>query len=407
MKDLRVYTSPLLFPIDQKPLHNGAIAVNSEMILKVGPQEEVLSLFKDADIVELSGVVIPGLVNAHTHLELSYLSNIPRPGVGESMVDWIEELLDERFSNRYSDEFIVEAMNAVVKHQQKDGVVLVGDIYNISDLRAHVDTDMVDCVSLYELLAPNRQRTSESIGMLNSIPDDIAVTPHAIYSTTAQLITTLKERCAELGHVYSIHLAETQGEIDLIKNQEGVFKSFLEKRNSWDGTLIPEGDFTGCVDYLEKLGVLDHNTLLVHCVHVSNSELQCIAEAGSKICICPGSNIFLRSGLPSLYAMLENDLLPAIGTDSSASNTSLSLWEEMKIIRTQYPEVSSATVLKMATLGGAKALGKGENYGSLSAGKKPVFAEITLNNNMVLDENSVLDVLTSQGRPGTVTLHSF
>jgi cytosine/adenosine deaminase-related metal-dependent hydrolase len=123
------------------------------------------------------------------------------------------------------------------------------------------------------------------------------------------------------------------------------------------------------VDYLRALGILDHQTLCVHAIHISDEEIRILAGESVKICLCPGSNRYLNTGKAPVRAYLDHGILPALGTDSLASNPELSLWREMRILAEDFPTVEPSEIFKMATLGGAETLGLGHRLGTLEPGK--------------------------------------
>lgn len=402
MNGYLVYTAPWIIPVDGEVVRNGAIVLNSDMIVCVGSQEEILEKWGDADVVELEGVAIPPLTNCHIHLELSHLREIERPGPEQDMTSWIESVLVKRSECLGDDAAILQSIDEELANQHASGVFSLVDICNVAEYIPRIQSHISKVHSIYEMLAPNKQRTAEALKVLDQVPAEQAVSPHALYSTSAQLITTLKKRCDENNHVFSIHLAESADEIEFIQNTSGAFRRFLEKRKSWDGTIVPQGSFEGPVDYLSKLKVLDENTLCVHCVHLTDEEVAKLAESGAKVCLCPGSNRFLGVGAAPVEKMLERDILPAIGTDSAASNESLDLWEEMKILLEEHPGVNPADIFKMATLGGAAALQCEQEYGTLSAGKLPLFIEIVGGFSEVSHADELLNKIVSEGLPEKV-----
>ncbi|MBM9603092.1 amidohydrolase family protein [Desulfopila inferna] len=374
-----VYTAPLILPIGSDIIRNGAIVVDSEGILDIGSSAVIAAAWKDCETVALSGVVIPPLINCHIHLELSHVTGMKQPPPDGSMVDWIEALLADR-QLEYDDKVISRAKRDMIESQKRAGVVLMADIGNLPVDRHPPDSSLPEIYSIVEVLAPTRQRTSEILQQISALPERQAVSPHAPYSTSADLLIALKNRAGANKQIFTIHLAETGDEKTLLSLKSGPFRKFLEKRESWDNTLLPSGDFSGSVDYLDKLGVLDEKTLCVHCVHVNDEEIGMLAKHGTKVCLCPGSNRFLRTGPAPLEKMLATGILPGIGTDSRASNEDPNMWGEMRILHAHHPKVSPSVLLAMATLGGARALHRESDYGTLEKGKKPVFLEIEMDN---------------------------
>ncbi len=324
-----------------------------------------------------------------------------RPVHGETMVDWIESLLHKRQAFHDND-VITEAVKQTVRDQFDSGVILMADIGNSTEKLHNLSGNSPEIISILELLAPTQQRTSSALDDLLKIDYNQHISPHAPYSTSATLITALKKRAEKHNHIFSIHLAESLDEIDCICHRQGGFRLFLENRDSWEEEMLGEGRYIGAVDYLNSLGVLNDKTLCVHCVHVDDSEIMLLAENRTKVCLCPGSNEFLRVGRAPLEKMLHHKILPAIGTDSYASNELLDMWREMQILGTNHPNVHPGKILAMATLGGAAALHRTDDYGTLEPGKKSIFLEIQIDRVEKLKEIDILKILTHDGRPNSI-----
>ncbi|MEN8200898.1 MAG: amidohydrolase family protein, partial [Thermodesulfobacteriota bacterium] len=230
------------------------------------------------------------------------------------------------------------------------------------------------------------------------------VTGHAPYSSTPELLQLIKKRCVQQGEIYSLHLAENRDEAPLLTTGEGCFADMLSQRQAWDGTFpVPGIDISSVVRYLQTLGIFDNKTICVHCVHVSDSDLAIIKDTGAHVCLCPGSNEFLGVGSAPLMQMLDCGLLPALGTDSIASNPDLDMWREMSLIRQTYPDVSSEVILGMATLGGARAMHRDEDFGSIEEGRMARFIQIQDRRYEHAESGEqLMDLLTSCGRPHSI-----
>ena len=132
------------------------------------------------------------------------------------------------------------------------------------------------------------------------------------------------------------------------------------------------------MQYLHQLGLLDDKTLCVHCIHVSEAEIRLLNKAGSKICLCPGSNRYLGVGKAPVAKYLQAGMLPSLGTDSLASNPEISMWREMQQLAEDHPDVDPTDILAMATAGGAEALGLDSEIGTLEPGKQARFLTVSL-----------------------------
>ena len=399
MNTISLYCAPWVFPVETRGIKEGAVVVGQERILDVGPRSDMVGLWKDAEIHELSGILIPPLINCHTHLELSHIDDLEPLETGANMVDWIERLLVKRLRDGDNHAAIRRAGSAMVAKQKDSGVVLLVDIGNTHLFSAYQSWKGLEIYHIEEILAPNRDRTTVMEKELGKLGPQHALCPHAPYSTSAELIQFLKKRSREAGTLFSIHVGESPQEKEFICKKSGPFRYLLEKRRSWDNTLPAKGTYCGSVDYLDKLEVLDERTLCVHCVNIEDKEIRILAQKRAHVCLCPGSNRFLGVGMAPLEKMLEANILPCIGTDSRASNTNPDMWNEMRILREDHSGVSAATILKMATYAGARALNRLADFGTLGKGKRAVFLEVDMAGLAGLDEDSILEQLICTDSP--------
>jgi cytosine/adenosine deaminase-related metal-dependent hydrolase len=314
-------------------------------------------------------------VNCHTHLELAWLAgdgagHTGPPGTGD-MIAWIRALLDRR-ANEPDKATILAAGRVALERMTAAGTILVTDIGNDS-ASATIGTGHPTRINfLHEMLGLPATATDR----LAALPAELACTPHAPYSTGPELIKRLKERASQAGQLFSIHVAESAEEIRFLMSGDGPMRDFLIERGAWTPAFMVPG--TGAISYLDRLRVLDRHTLCVHCVQLTTSEIDLLARRGAKVCLCPGSNRHIGVGRAPVPAMLQRGLLPGLGTDSLASNTSLSLWEEMRILRQDWPEIDPAVVFAMATSGGSLALGLDDVYGLLAPGRTARFLAVPL-----------------------------
>ncbi len=406
-----IISAPWVVPIESPVIRDGSIVVADRRIVDLGKRSDMVLRYPHFREKTYSCVLMPGLVNAHMHLELSYLHNTFEPLHDANFTEWIDALIQQRFSKSYSREEIVESFTASLRDQFHSGVALIGDIGNeyYTELHQSKERDERErrprVLRMLEYLGPNRIACREALKKLDQLDDDICATGHAPYSTTPELLQAIKRRCKRLQHVFSIHTCESQNEREFLQTGKGCFRDFLERRGSWDRSFtFDDSKFSGTIEYFDHLGLLDEKTLLVHCVHISKNELEVIKEHGSAICLCPGSNQFLRVGSAPVEHMIGLGLLPALGTDSPASNRAIDIWREMRILADSQPDIGHLTILAMATIGGAKALGHDDDLGSLAVGKKAEFihASSTVLKDCT-DDKQLVKELVSGGKPAEIT----
>jgi cytosine/adenosine deaminase-related metal-dependent hydrolase len=259
-------------------------------------------------------------------------------------------------------------------------VIALGDIGN-TDLGLRLAPEFPGTLLHFQEFLGRSARTRRTVQMqIDAGPPEKLFTAHAPYSTHPVLIQNLKERARRLRHPFPIHVAEPGSEAEMLSRGSGELFTFLEARGFLEHPYRPPAatDRPGSVRYLQELDVLDADTLCVHGVHVNSEEARILADTGSKVCLCPGSNRYLQVGIAPLPLYLDHGILPALGTDSAASNPELSLWREMRLLREEHPDVDPAVILAMATQGGARALGLDADYGSLAPGRSGLMLAVPL-----------------------------
>lgn len=367
---VKIFSAPWVLAMDRPALAEGAVAVRGERIVAVGERREIRQRFSQASEERCRTVLMPGLVNGHCHLELSYLRDLSPLPPGSPFTAWIEQMLKRRAENLANREERAAAAIVTLQAMGREGTILVADIGNelVPELR-RCGESATEVLSMLELLAPTREAVTASLATLAALDEAQSVVAHAPYSTAAEVLQAVKARCRRLNQVFSVHCAESREECEFVGSGGGDFAVFLQKKRGEDLALtFADQGYSGVATYFHALGLLDSQTLLVHGVHLSEEELALVATSGSHLCLCPGSNRFLGVGRAPLAAMLEAGILPALGTDSLASNASLDLWREMALLAEDHPRVKPERILGMATLGGALALQRGADYGSLAPG---------------------------------------
>lgn len=401
---MEIHSAPWLISICDPVVKDGSVVVTSGTIIDHGPRDSIVLKYPYAPEIQHQCILMPALINAHMHLELSHLNDIPEPSVGAVFTDWVSNLIHMRAERSDQAEHIANCIDTVLTDQHNSGVILIGDICN--DLLPLPDTSShkarPDVMRILEILAPTQKAIDGVLEKLPTFSRDIMVTGHAPYSTGPEALLAIKARSRDCCHTFSIHTAETREEIQFVQSGSGCFRDFLDNRNGWDGSLDLHryGSPAGAVNYLDTLGILDEMSLLVHCVHVSLKELDIIKEKMVKVCICPGSNRFLQVGRAPVEDMLAKGIIPAIGTDSAASNRSLDMWREMRIMAEDHPGVAHADILSMATLGGARALNRDDSLGFLGKGAHGTFLHASSPSLMECSTaDRLLEILVTGERP--------
>jgi len=305
------------------------------------------------------GVIMPGLVNAHTHLSLSALSG--RIEMGEGFLTWVRKLVEIR--RNLPPDAATTAMEAAVNRLREAGVALVGEFGPHIPVAPALAAAGIAGTIWLEFLG-NEQDLPPLPPPAGEV--DFSYAGHAPHTASPSLLRHIKETVRQLGRRFALHLAESKEEVEFLATGKGEWADFLQEMGR---------DFSGwgCwsrrpVELAAQLGLLDRDTLCVHCLFVTPGEIQLLARSGSQLCLCPQSNWNLHRRLPEIPAFLEGGLAPALGTDSLASTESLNIFDEMRFVAGRYPMLSSDTILAMATVNGARALGR-PDLGTISPGQ--------------------------------------
>jgi cytosine/adenosine deaminase-related metal-dependent hydrolase len=379
-----VFRAAWICPISKPPIQNGWVAIDDDRIARVGGAGEPPPKEPVRDLGDVA--VLPGVINAHTHLELSWLRGRVPPAA--EFVDWIKQLLLTRGgrSERVGDAKVVNAALQAAREAREYGTAAVGDISNslatvepirdagLAGVVFHelLGFDLTDGRSVDETRAQRLQASALAAEHVR-----VSICPHAPYSVSPELFRAIRE---EVGRspvpITSVHLGESMSEIQFLENGGGPWPGMLRFVGSLRDDWVPPG--TGPVEYLESLGMLDAHTLVVHGVQLQHAALQRLAEIGCTLVTCPRSNQWVGAGVPPIERFYASGIKVAVGTDSLASVEDLNIFAELKAMRWLAPSVPARQLLESATLTGARALGLGDQLGSIEAGKRAQLIAINL-----------------------------
>jgi cytosine/adenosine deaminase-related metal-dependent hydrolase len=377
---MQIIAASHLMPISAEPLQGGAVAFEDGIIRAVGTLEELRLSFA-APVLEFPGhALMPGLVNAHTHLELTHfpawrlrkdLQYAPR-----TYVDWIIQVI--KIKRTLGQEELTASLREGLDISLQAGTTMVGDI--LSDLRllpAYCDTALSGRIYL-ELIGqapPHIIDQEEMRRRLLTVPDRFlaGIAPHTPFTVSADYFRSIMAAARSCELPVTMHLAESREEAAFFHDSTGRIATELYPFINWESYLPPPLRTTP-VGWVNSAGGFGPDFLAVHAVHVNSADARTIKQSGAAVVLCPRSNQRLDVGLAPVPLFKSLDIPLALGTDSLASNDSLSLWDEMRYLLELYPGLfTSADVLKMGTLGGARAIGRGREAGSLEPGKRADF----------------------------------
>ncbi len=354
--------------LQENLIHCGFIVIEDGNIQKVGKLSEVDSSFVNSipDIIDASGkLVMPGLINTHTHAAMTLFrglaDDIP-------LMTWLQNHIFPAESKAVNPEMVYWCSKLAAAEMILSGTTTVADGYfhegSAAEAFAEAGLRSVAAQGVIDFPAPgvpdpayNIDKTEDFIESWQGKNDLIspAVFCHSPYTCSSETLQKAKKLANRMNTLFFIHLAETKGEVEQTK----------AKHN------------TTPVQYLNSLGILDENTVCVHCVWLDEEDIKIIAQTGCGVSTCPDSNMKLASGVAPLDQMLKGNITIGLGTDGCASNNTLDIFAAMdlcakvhKVKKLDPTVVSAGEVLKMATIDGARVLGMKKITGSLTPGKR-------------------------------------
>lgn len=383
-----LYSADWVLPISSPPIHRGAVLVNGGQIVWVGRQSELASFNTDEIVEEKLGaaVLMPGLVNAHTHLELTTLRGFLE---GFEFREWLRTLHAVR-SEVLSSEDLVDASRLGIAEALRHGITTMADTSESATPLQAMNELGVRGIVYVEVFGPNPSEANESLARLR---DKVAalkaaeteqvrvgISPHAPYTVSANLFRITAELAQNEQLPLAVHIAESHAETQFVRDGEGPFALRLRARG-----ITVDATRGSPIELLENCGVLKATPLLIHAVQVSENDLGIIANNGATIVHCPISNAKLGHGIAPLDLMLAHGIAVGLGSDSVASNDRMHLLEEARqaslfhSLRSGRPDsLTAQQALTLATLGGARALGIDSSVGSLEPGKLADMAAFAL-----------------------------
>lgn len=368
----RLLSASWVLPVATPPLRDGAILVADGRIEAVGPRAALRAAAAAEDAFP-GAALLPGLVNVHTHLELSGLrGTLPH---GRGFLPWVLALIERR--RTLDAAWYRTSVRAGIGALLRAGTTCVGEVTSAGVSPALLRESGLRGVVYWEVLGPDPAQAevlaagaatalADLAGLLRDSPLAAGLSPHALYSTTPALRAALR-RLREAGPwPAAIHAAECAEEVTLVREGDGPL---------WEGLLRPRGiprpapSGMGPLALLEAEGWLSPGTLVIHATQAEPADGARLARAGAAVACCPRSNAALGVGAAPLAALEQAGVRIGLGTDSLASVPSLSLWDEVRAARLLLPGRPAREWLRMLTLGGAEALGLADRIGSLTPGK--------------------------------------
>ncbi|MBE7177091.1 MAG: amidohydrolase family protein [Mucilaginibacter polytrichastri] len=389
---MKKFIADHLFSVTGPPVPNGVVIVDDDgRINAIGDEQSPeANLFRDVETIKVDGAIVPGFVNAHCHLELSHLfEKLPQ---GTGLIDFIKNI--QRNRQAEPDE-ILAAARAADRYMHEEGIVAVADIANSplsaevkreSPIRYHTFVEVFSFVP--EMAGPVFDRALEIRNAFAGMP--VSITAHSPYSVSKELFKLIRRYSEKNHNPISIHNQESDEENRFFRYRTGRIPELY----AHFGTDISyfKAQARNSLQTIMPLLPVQQPILLVHNTYTTLKDIYFAKRYGRQItwCFCPGANLYIEQRLPRIDHFLNHGFDITLGTDSLASNTSLSMLAEMKRVAAHFPEIPFHQVLSWATLNGARFLGLDTELGSIEPGKIPGLNLITHMNGTALTAESTV-----------------
>lgn len=375
-----------VFPVAGGPIADGVVTVDGRRIAAVGRRPP------GGEVEDLGNVaILPGLVNAHTHLEFSDLSG-PLGEPGMDFADWLRCVVQYRLSKtarRPTEEGLQESV--------RSGTTTLGEIAQPGWPIEQIESAALDTTVFLELIAPTAERVGPALELARehllaaraSSAWQPGLSPHAPYSVHPELLARVASLSVAQRVPIAFHLAESREELELLHSHGGPFRELLDGLGAWDPGTIPRA--TRPMDYLRTLACA-HRALVIHGNYLDEEEIAFLAEHAERMAVvyCPRTHAYFRRGAYPLEKLLSAGATVALGTDSRASSPDLSVLAEMRLVAQEYPAVGRDVVLQLGTIRAARALGRDHEVGSLAPGKLANLAVVALPERDAADPHDLL-----------------
>jgi cytosine/adenosine deaminase-related metal-dependent hydrolase len=371
---MKIIQAGWVCPVSGPPVRDAEVVVDKGKIVEV---RSGLSTSVESRDSYPNAAILPGFVNAHTHLELTvlrgFLENLP-------FEQWLRRLTRAKYEHLFYQDLLVSARLGAMECLLA-GVTTVGEVMDIgTGWDAMIELGLGG-IAYQEVFGPSDEQADVAMNDLEerlrrardreTQTQRLGVSPHAPFTVSETLYRRVRDLASSQSLPIAVHVAESEDEVAFVREGTGPFAL------NWKGRDIPlVAHGTGPLAYLDRLGMLGERTLAIHAIHSSPAEIGRMADVGTSVVHCPKSNMKLGHQIAPVTEFIAAGVTVGLGTDSVASNNNVDMFEEMRMAiylqRTRTgnsQELGARQVLRMATLNGAQCLGLEDQVGSLEAGK--------------------------------------
>jgi len=373
---MKKFKADYVFPVNADPIKNGIITVDDTG--QIIALDSGLSASDHSSIEKLEGIICPGFINTHCHVELSHLKDKIEPKTG--LVNFIKQVQGQR--NAFKQNDVLAAAELADNEMFNNGIVAVGDISNTPHTIALKNSSKLYYHTFIEVFGFLPERAQETFDNAIALRNQFkllpcSVTPHAPYSVSKELFRLINKLCDDNTNLISIHNQESTEENKLYRYKMGDFIDLYKSFNIDISYFRPQA--RNSIQTMVPLLSNKQNILLVHNTFTNLKDIYFVKRFDRKInwCFCPNANLYIEDQLPKIDLFLDQGFNITLGTDSLASNNKLCILNEMLTIQQNFKSLDFEKILPWATINGAKFLGIADDKGSIEVGKTPGLNLIT------------------------------
>lgn len=365
--------------LSSSQIFDGYEILSGKQVLIVDAIGKIIDVVSEKEAGEgieyFKGIISPGFVNCHCHLELSHMKGKVPKHTG--LIDFVMKIVEHRSSD---ENLIQTAIKDAEAQMINNGIVAVGDICNTNHTIPQKSLAKLHYQNFIEVSGFPKKIAAHRFEQISKLYQEFSaqvsfnsIVPHAPYSVSTDLLEQIMN--FEKNEIVTMHNQETIEENELFRTKTGDFLKLYEKLNIDTHCFESNGD-NSLIHFMPYFKKSIH-TILVHNVFTHKEDIQLAKQyfksdfSNLFFCLCPNANEYISNKLPDIEMFFNEDCNVVLGTDSLASNDELSIWSEIKTIQKNYPQISVSNLLKSATSKGAKALKIEEKYGSFEKGKQP------------------------------------